>query len=65
MIDSDGDYESAADKNEALSRYADSIGGDGARRLIKLNLKVSLPDLIEADIEVADDAGETLEAKAS
>ena len=60
VIDSNGDYAVGVDYDEATQLFDDNIGGNGARRVIKLNVRASLPEEIEeCAVDVPDDAGTT------
>jgi len=48
MIDSDGDYAVAKTEDDACELFESDTGGSGARRLVKLTVKVPLPKPLEA-----------------
>jgi hypothetical protein len=44
MVDQDGDYDVGTSEELARENYDGNIGGDAARRLVKLLLTVPLPE---------------------
>jgi hypothetical protein len=62
-IDADGEYDVGTDSDDAVGRYSDNVGGSGALRVVKLTLKISPPKPTEAEIDVPDTAGETVEGE--
>lgn len=68
VIDSDGDYAIGADRNDALDAFDDSYGSSGGpRRVIKITAMVTPPEAIsaETEVDVPDEAGETVETEAA
>jgi hypothetical protein len=64
-IDSDGDWATGNDADEAISNYNDNIGSCGPLRVVCLNASIRLPAPVsECDVTVPDDAGTIVEATA-
>lgn len=64
VVDADGDCGFGADQDSAIENYNDNIGGSGPQRIIKLNVAVRLPVVIEADVTIPDEAGELVTVEA-
>lgn len=64
LIDIDGSYEVGVDADDVIKRFSENIGDTAPCRMIKLNVKASLPVEIAADVVVPDDAGTHVEASA-
>ncbi len=56
VMNEDGEYEVGCDRESATERFDESFSGD-PRRLVKLNVWIAPPEVIEAEVTVADDAG--------
>lgn len=64
-MDSDGDWEVSKDDSEdAVTYYAENIGGSLPLRVVKLNVTMRPPEITEASVTVSDEAGQTVEVKA-
>jgi hypothetical protein len=57
-----GEYEVGCDEDSAIDRW-DEIGGGVARRLVRLRVSMSPPDVPSVDVSVPDDAGQTVTVK--
>lgn len=64
-MDSDGDYRTGVDMDEAIQDYVDNIGGNLPLRVVKLNVTMAKPDVTEVDVKVPDAAGEVVKAEAA
>jgi hypothetical protein len=64
IVDDDGNYEVGADRSDAGERFDDNIGGTGPRRVVRIDVKITPPQVEDAEIDVADEAGEQIETKA-
>jgi hypothetical protein len=62
VMGEDGGYEVGVDEDMALDRFEDQF--TGRHRVVKLNVTMTAPDLIEADVTVPDDADDMVEAAA-
>jgi hypothetical protein len=62
VINEDGDYAAHKDKDAAVEGLNDNYGYTVAR-LVKLKVAIRLPVAVEAAIEVADEAGDTITAE--
>jgi hypothetical protein len=62
-MNEDGGWIVTTDESEALSQLAENEGGYQAR-LVKLTAKIAPPKITEATIDIADEAGETVELEA-
>jgi hypothetical protein len=58
-----GDYEVGRDEDSAIERWDENCGGI-ARRMVQLRVTMSPPDVPSVDVNVADDAGQTVTVKA-
>jgi hypothetical protein len=64
-INEDGGYVVVKDESEALEKLAEDEGGYHAR-VVKLTIKITPPQMTEAEVEVPDEAGESkIEADAA
>ena len=64
-IDSDGDWATGNDADEAVSNYNETCGGCGPLRVVCLNASIRLPAPVsECDVTVPDEAGAIVEATA-
>jgi hypothetical protein len=57
-MNEDGDWVVSTDESEALTDLTSDAGGYEAR-IVKLTVKMAPPVMIEAEVEVPDEAGET------
>ncbi len=57
MVNSDGEYEVAGDEAVAQERFEENCSTEGGRRLIKITLKVPLPEVVEIEGVVPDTEG--------
>lgn len=57
-MNEDGGYVVTTDESEALERLAENEGGYHAR-VVKLTVKMTAPQMTEAEVEVPNEAGET------
>jgi hypothetical protein len=64
IVDGGGNYEVGADLSAAEDLFYDNVGGSGPRRVVKISVKITPPQIEEADVDVADTAGETVETTA-
>ena len=64
LLDSDNELEVGTSESEVRERFDENIGGHAAKRLVKLNVTLSLPELIEVDVTVPDDPDQTVTAQA-
>jgi hypothetical protein len=62
VMGEDGGYEVGVDQDMALDRFDAQF--TGRHRVVKLNVTMSAPELVEADVIVPDDAEEAVEAAA-
>lgn len=62
VMGEDGGYEVGIDEDMALDRFEAQF--TGRHRVIKLNVTMAAPDLIEADVTIPDDPDEPVEAAA-
>jgi hypothetical protein len=58
----EGGYEVGVDEEMALDRFEQQF--TGRHRVVKLNVTMTAPDLIEADVTVPNESGQTIEAAA-
>lgn len=64
-INSDGDYEVGTYDEEAIERFESNIQSSTAGiRLVRLTASITLPEYVEVDVDVPDDAGTIVEASA-
>lgn len=56
VMNEDGEYTAASEQSTAVEEFEENFSG-AARRLVKLNVWIAPPDVIEAEVTVADDAG--------
>ena len=63
-MNEDGGWVVVTDESEALSKLAENEGGYHAR-VVKVTVKMAPPVMTEAEVEVANEAGSTVEASAS
>jgi hypothetical protein len=64
IVDEDGNYECSGDRSTADELFNDNIGGTGPRRVVKLTVQITPPQVDDAQVDVADNAGEQVEASA-
>jgi len=57
MVNGDGEYEVGTSDTEAQERFEENCTTEGGRRLIKITLKVPLPEVVEIEGEVPDTEG--------
>lgn len=62
-INEDGDYEVGDIDETAVDRLGENYGGY-ARRFVKIVVKITPPTIAEAEVDVPDDAGETVKIEA-
>ncbi len=60
-----GDYDVGCTEDEAMERWDEKCGGSVARRMVRLIVRMSPPDVPSVDVNVADDAGQTVSVKAN
>lgn len=58
VVDEAGDYAVGEDESLAEDAFNENIGSAGARRKVKLNVKIALPEAIAVDVSVPAEAGE-------
>jgi hypothetical protein len=63
-MNEDGDWVVVTDESEALSKLAEDEGGYHAR-VVKIIVNMAPPVMTEVEVEVANEAGSTVEASAS
>jgi hypothetical protein len=63
-MNEDGDWIVETDESDALSKLAEDAGGYHAR-VVKLTVKMTPPKMTEATVDVPDEAGQAVEAKAA
>ncbi len=56
VMNEDGEYVAATDQELAREEFDENFCGS-ARRVVKLNVWIAPPEVIEAEVTVADDAG--------
>jgi len=56
VMNEDGEYAVSPDRDGAIESFDENFSGD-ARRVVKLNVWIAPPEVIEAKVTVADDAG--------
>ena len=56
VMNEDGEYTAATDQDVAREEFDENCGGS-ARRVVKLNVWMTPPSVIEAEVTVDDDAG--------
>lgn len=61
VVASTGDYEVGRDADAAEERYADDIGGNECRRMVKVTLTVPLPVAVELTGVVPEESSEGAE----
>ena len=59
VMNEDGEYTAASTLECAEEEFSENFAGS-ARRVVKLNVTMTPPKVIEADVTIADDAGETI-----
>ena len=64
VVDEDGDYEVAKERDDALEYYSDNISCSHARRVVKLTVQVSGPDDATCSATVPAAKGEPVQASA-
>jgi len=57
-----GDYEVGCDEDSAIERWDETCPGI-ARRVVQLRVTMSAPDVPPIDVNVPDDAGQTVTVK--
>lgn len=60
VMGDEGGYEVGVDEEMALDRFEQLF--TGRHRVVKLNVTMAAPELIEADVTVPDEYGQTIEA---
>lgn len=64
-VDSDGNYDMGKDDDDALSNFDNNEGGDAARRLVQVKVRLRVPRPVVTSVQVPNEAGETdIETKA-
>jgi hypothetical protein len=63
-MDSDGDWSSGSDENEAVDNYNTNIGGNLALRVVKITVTMRPPEITEASVTVPNEAGQQVAATA-
>jgi hypothetical protein len=58
-MNEDGDYEVAKDEDDVVDLWNENVGGL-SRRLVKLRVTMSAPVVTEADVNVPEEAGQTV-----
>jgi hypothetical protein len=58
-MNEDGDYEVAKDEDEVVDLWNENVGGL-SRRLVRLRVRMSAPVVTEADVNVREEAGQTV-----
>lgn len=61
-VDTDGDWQSGTDQDDAVSNYANAIGSL-VTRVVKINVTLTLPEVQEASATVPDEASQTVAAE--
>lgn len=66
VLDSNGDHEVGADRDQAMDWYTENVGCSGPVRIAKITVTMRLPEEISAELRAAipDDAGEVVAATA-
>jgi len=64
-VNEDGDAAVSLDGATEVKELLNGDAGGDAIRTVKLNVTMALPKVIEADIDVADDAGEIEQVEAA
>jgi hypothetical protein len=62
MIDANGDYAVGVDVDQVAELYDETIAGSECRRLIHITVSANPPVIVEANVTVPDEAGETISA---
>jgi hypothetical protein len=62
VMGDEGGYEVGVDQEMALDRYEQQF--TGRHRVVKLNVTMTAPDLIEADVAIPDEIEHAVEAEA-
>lgn len=62
-INEDGEYSVDVDMDDAATKLVEDAGGNMVR-VIKLTAMIAAPQVIEAEVDVPDEAGETTEVTA-
>jgi hypothetical protein len=58
-MNEDSDYEVAKDEDDVVDLWNENVGGL-SRRLVKLRVTMSAPVVTEADVNVPEEAGQTV-----
>jgi hypothetical protein len=64
VLDAEGDYAVGVDRDQAVERFEEEIGGTAGARLAKITVTMTPPVEVEANVSIPDGAGETLTAAA-
>lgn len=62
-VDVDGAYETGTDFDQAAERHDENIGGS-VKRMVRVNVRLRVPQTVETSVHVPDEAGTAVEVKA-
>ena len=62
-MNEDGNYVVSADDNEVLELFDSDVGGI-CRKVVKLTVKITPPEVEEVSVDIPDTAGETTQVEA-
>lgn len=65
VLSEDGEEAVGITRELAIEAFEDSIGSAGGARVARILVKMALPVVAEAEVEIPDEAGDTVEVTAA